>query len=672
MRWYSRRGFAALAGSVALTAAMAPSAMAQTADPEDTALAFDGAAYTTLAVTIDGAPVNVRKYTEVCYVANPTAVAPRTGITNTRCGYQSMNVFVPESALGNQRTPLYFAVNNAGWMASYIRASVSAGATYNSPTSNVGAALKAGYVFVDVASRSRGLVAADGSFAGKAPAAAVDAKAAVRYLRLNDTKMPGSAERIVVNGTSGGGALSSILGASGNSAEYLPYLAQAGAAGVDASGRTTLRDDVFAINAYCPITDLGNADVLYEWLFTVLNTRADVGQNPSPATSAAIASQFAAYQASLGLRNDDGSPLTVATMLDAIKGEVIRSAETYLKASAANTIPALGENFVITGGGPGGGTPRNFVNDWIDVDNATDTVRSVDMKRYIDFVARQQTLKPAPAFDQVGVNGLTGGETNLFGAANQSYVNFTQYAWDNNSVAGDGTGLDDTGKTWAQYVAEPGTIVDDQARMVNPMAYIGTAGADTAPNWYVRHGTRDRDTAFLVSINLDRALDADSQVQNLDYRLAWNQPHAGNYDVPEAMAWIAKVVGEAGDPLAGTKTGEVGGTVPATLSLTLGAPASFAPFVPGVARTYEASTFADVISTAGDATLSVSDPGHLTNGAFSLPQPLQVAFSKSTWSAPVSNDRVTIAFKQDIGANDALRTGTYSKTLTFTLSTTAP
>ena len=74
----------------------------------------------------------------------------------------------------------------------------------------------------------------------------------------------------------------------------------------------------------------------------------------------------------------------------------------------------------------------------------------------------------------------------------------------------------------------------------------------------------------------------------------------------------------------------VGGTVPATLSLSLGAPATFAPFTPGVDRTYEAGTTANVISTAGDATLSVSDPGRLTNGAFSLSEPLQVAFSKST------------------------------------------
>jgi hypothetical protein len=119
-------------------------------------------------------------------------------------------------------------------------------------------------------------------------------------------------------------------------------------------------------------------------------------------------------------------------------------------------------------------------------------------------------------------------------------------------------------------------------------------------------------------------------------------------------------------------SGGVGGTVPATLSLTLGAPASFGAFTPGVTKDYTASTTANVISTAGDATLSVSDPGHLMNGTYTLPSPLTVSFSKASWTAPVSNDPVTIAFDQHIDSGDALRTGDYSKTLTFTLSTTQP
>jgi hypothetical protein len=119
-------------------------------------------------------------------------------------------------------------------------------------------------------------------------------------------------------------------------------------------------------------------------------------------------------------------------------------------------------------------------------------------------------------------------------------------------------------------------------------------------------------------------------------------------------------------------SGTVGGTVPATLSLSLSGSAAFGPFTPGVDRTYDASLAATVTSTAGDATISVADPGHLTNGAFTLSEPLQVSFSKASWTGPVSNDLTTIAFKQHITASQPLRTGSYAKTLTFTLSTTTP
>jgi hypothetical protein len=127
----------------------------------------------------------------------------------------------------------------------------------------------------------------------------------------------------------------------------------------------------------------------------------------------------------------------------------------------------------------------------------------------------------------------------------------------------------------------------------------------------------------------------------------------------------------------------------------VGAPASFGTFTPGDEHTYETSTTANVISTAGDATLSVVDPdtahpGHLVNGSFFLPDALQAKATKVgttgtayndvsgsplnllSWAAPVSNDAVKLWFSQHIGPKDALRTGSYGKTLTFTLSTTNP
>ncbi len=100
-------------------------------------------------------------------------------------------------------------------------------------------------------------------------------------------------------------------------------------------------------------------------------------------------------------------------------------------------------------------------------------------------------------------------------------------------------------------------------------------------------------------------------------------------------------------------------------------------------------------STAGEAVLSVVDPsttapGHLVNGSFVLPSALQARARNAantgtpfgtvsgspltllTWVAPVSSDAITLEFGQNIATTDALRTGSYAKTLTYTLSTTTP
>lgn len=163
-----------------------------------------------------------------------------------------------------------------------------------------------------------------------------------------------------------------------------------------------------------------------------------------------------------------------------------------------------------------------------------------------------------------------------------------------------------------------------------------------------------------------------------------------------AMADNVEIFGDRTIPFA-FATGEVGGTVPATLALSLGPAASLGAFAPGVAREYTTSLTANVISTAGDAQLSVQDPsatatGRLVNGAFALADPLQARATNASnpsaafaplkgdgsplallsYAGPVSNDAVTVGIKQSIGANQPLRTGRYAKTLTFTLSTTTP
>ena len=140
-----------------------------------------------------------------------------------------------------------------------------------------------------------------------------------------------------------------------------------------------------------------------------------------------------------------------------------------------------------------------------------------------------------------------------------------------------------------------------------------------------------------------------------------------------------------------------GGSVPATLNLNLGTPTGFSAFVPGIARDYTSTLTAQILSTAGDAKLTVADAsaanvGKMVNGTYALPQTVQVGALKSgakeamtyaplggmanpttllTYDGPVAGT-ADVGFKQSIAATDALRTGSYTKTLTFTLSTTNP
>jgi hypothetical protein len=144
-----------------------------------------------------------------------------------------------------------------------------------------------------------------------------------------------------------------------------------------------------------------------------------------------------------------------------------------------------------------------------------------------------------------------------------------------------------------------------------------------------------------------------------------------------------------------TQTSQVTGNVNATLALSVTSSATLGAFNAGITHDYDSTVAATVNSSAGDATLSISDPsatspGHLVNGTFSLAQSLQARATNAahpstafapvsnsplallSYAGPVSNDQVTIGIRQSINATDPLRTGTYSKTLTFTLSTTTP
>ena len=547
----------AILGAVMAALSMTPGvALAEGAF--DAALTLDPAAFTSVTVTLDGAPVVLRRY-EAVYAGKPVAMATEqparamgpggtANATETQTladllAYQRLVVFVPETA--TDTSAIILNVNNSGWFASELRPGIEDGGTYvsDSDTDKAGAALAAGYVYVDIGSRGRGIVAADGTLPGKAPAAVVDAKAAIRWLRLNDAALPGSAERIVITGTSGGGGLSTAVASSGNSADFLPYLAEIGAAGVAADGTSSLADDVFAVIAYCPITDLGNADMAYEWLYQGIRSAENTAQQDwgdlAQTASADLAAAYPAYLAGLGLTLADGTPLTADTMKAAIAAEVSREVERHV--AGGGTVPAMGEMFQITLRHRGEETLIELPNTWVTVDSGK--VTALDVDAYLAFVAQTSALKNVPAFDRTANTGNQGvnGENSLFGAPDQPYANFSAFGWDHNDVPGDGSGADDTGMDWATWTAGEGSALLAQTRLINPMAYLGT-DAKAAPHWYVRHGMIDRDTSFAVEVALANAARMDGDVQSVDFRLPWMTPHSGNYDVQEAYGWLAGVL----------------------------------------------------------------------------------------------------------------------------------
>ena len=413
--------------------------------------------------------------------------------------------------------------------------------------------LEQGYVFVSPASRGKETQAEDGSYIGKSPAGLVDLKAGVRFLKANDAVMAGDANKIISIGTSAGGAMSALLGTTGNSEDYRVYLEEIGAV-MDST------DDVYAAQVYCPITDLDHADLAYEWMYADIqdfsnDMTGETGTSTDfeQALSKEMASAYAAYINGLGLKDPEtGEPLTLSddgksgSFYDYMVGQTEDAATTYLTRLEDGSLGVtyslddyLKGNYTTSGKGPKGrgtevaGTDLTSYLKW---DGEAAKITDYDM--YL--ATSNPRMKMVMAFDNLEMTDNSA-ENMEFGDETNRYKHFDPYIADILETLKEQ--FPDEYKTYMEAysnVSGDKEVAESRA-LLNPMNYIGTdKQADTADHIRIRVGTEDGNTSLSVSAILALALE-DKTDADVDYALVWAQPHGDADYEGELISWIDSI-----------------------------------------------------------------------------------------------------------------------------------
>jgi acetyl esterase/lipase len=400
--------------------------------------------------------------------------------------------------------------------------------------------IKEGFVVVMVGERGKTTTDDSGNVVGRGPIAIADLKAGVRFLKHNDDVIPGSSDRIVSVGTSSGGAMSALLGASGNNSYFDQYLEDMGAC-MDET------DDVYATQAYCPITDLSHADYAYEWMFNEDNEDLTDFQK---ALSQKLTVEYATYINGFNLTDEDGNALTLAS-----DGSKSGSYYDWLVKKYESAFEDYAENFesdyksyVTDKEYATEGASDADKLDWITYDSTTNKATLVTPAGYdsaLDalvlsgYRARQ---KICPAFDNLDLSGDTevfgeqGPESGKDGSARHYSQTIAQYIYDLKDEF-----PDEYNEYYQTYYDGSHTQeVMDWSKYINAYSYVtGEAEGTISPYFRINMGTQDADTSCTVSATL--ALLLQKKGIDAEFNLMWGWGH-NDVDTPHGLAdWVKSI-----------------------------------------------------------------------------------------------------------------------------------
>lgn len=513
----------------------------------------------------------------VVYVANPTSL-----------DYETLGIYVPGAYLeasANGDGTYTASVKSDAQVGQFTAATAPYVLPVNTPGFNASQAptwladgianyTQAGMIYLQPGIRGRdNTTDSQGQeVVGGAPWGVTDLKAAIRYVRYNKDVLPGDTDKIVSFGHSGGGAQSAILGASGDSTLYNPYLEALGAAMKDKEGNP-ISDAPYGTMTWSPITSLDYADAAYEWnlgQFADSNSRAE--GTFTQALSQDLAKEYANYINQLGLKHE-GQALTLTESSEGIytQGSYATYLEGVVNQSLNNFLADTSFPYTSDGAGPGGLTESvtyetaqayidslNAEAQWVTYDAATNTAKISSLADFAKYV--KTASKSVPAFDALD-RSLA--ENAVFGVAEANELHFDQLVarlLKNNQAKYES--LTD----WnSQYVTDfesdlaktdsLGKTIAERQDLYNPMfyltsAYSGYQTSKPAPHWRIRSGLSQGDTALTVETNLALALEnqANGAVKSVDFATVWGQGNTTAERTGHASAnfiqWVQEIVAQ--------------------------------------------------------------------------------------------------------------------------------